>query len=141
MKRMLALIAVAAFGVPSVALAQLPPRAPASIAGVGEVTPPGCDEGAYKIPFSAVSDAGDVWIVSRPVAIGVACDGVTYGTASVFAGTWRPATGGCIGDLNGSDARICIGAMPHRGVTNGVPFRLCPDAQRCFIGDAWLARL
>ena len=133
-----ALLAVAITTTP--AAAQLPPRLPVSVDGVGEMTPAGCEAGAYKVPFAAASDAGDVWVVGRPVAIAAACEAIVYGTAAIFVGSWDPATGGCLADSTGSGARICIGAMPNRGVLNGVPFRYCPDAQRCFDGDAWLAR-
>lgn len=140
MRRVIALLLVTSATVAPTALAQLPPRLPASIAGVGEVTPPGCDAGAYKIPFSAASDAGEVWVVGRPAAMGVACDAVVYGGPLTFVGAWRPDAGGCIGDLGGSTARICIGPVPHRGVARDVPFKLCPDAHRCFVGLAWMAR-
>lgn len=122
------------------ASAQPPAPLPGSVQGVGEVTPPGCDAGAYKVPFSALTDAGDVWIVGRPAAVAVACDAVVYGTGTVFVGTWNPQIGGCLDEALGSSASLCIGAMPHRGVLNGVPFRYCPDRQRCFQGEAWLAR-
>lgn len=133
----LALLSVWSFGD---AAAQLPPRAPGLVTGVGEVTPPGCDPGAYKMPFTASSDSGTVWIAARPAAVGVACPGVVYGSAGVFAGTWRPRDGGCLADVTGGPARLCIGAMPDRGVADGVPFRYCPDT-RCFPGTAWVARV
>jgi len=122
------------------ASAQDPAPLPGTVQGVGEVTPPGCDGGAYKVPFASLTDAGDTWIVGRPAAVAVACDAIVYGTATVFLGGWNPVTGGCLEAALGGAARICIGAMPHRGVLNGVSFRYCPDRERCFLGEAWLAR-
>lgn len=140
MRRVIALLLAASAAAPTAALAQRPPRLPASVAGIGEVTPPGCDEGAYKVPFSAASDAGEVWIVGRAAAIGVACDAIVYGGPLLFAGVWHPDSGGCIADLGGSAARICIDAVPSRGVSTDVAFRLCPDADRCFLGVARVVR-
>lgn len=137
------LVAAAVFSVAvAPAAAQEPPeRTGSMLHGLGEVTPPGCDARAYKVPFTAVTDGAGLWIVARPAAIGVACDSITYGTGQAFAGPWSPESGGCIPAVGGTGARICIGAMPDRGLVNGIPFRYCPALDRCFLGDAWLARL
>lgn len=112
-----------------------------SLSGLGEVTPPGCDDGAYKVAFASVSDPRGSFIVARPAAIGVSCPAVTYGTTTMFRGSWDARTGGCVDDVNGTGGRLCVGAMPDRGIANGVPFRLCPDRDRCFVGSAWIVRV
>lgn len=121
--------------------AAVPPPTARTITGVGEVTPPGCDEGAYKVPFTATTTGGETWVTIRPIAVAVACPALVYGTTTTFAGSWDPRSGGCIPASSGNGGRICIGAMPHRGVTNGIAFRLCPDPVRCFSGDAWIGRM
>jgi hypothetical protein len=130
--------AVSALATPSSMPSQ--PGQPGQIFGLGEVAAPGCASDAYKVPFVAATDGDGVWTVSRPAALGWDCDAITYGTAAVFVGSWDAEVGGCVPDRSRPGASICIGAMPHRGALNGVAFRLCPDALRCFVGEAWLTR-
>lgn len=138
MKRAILLVCVLAAAAPGTASASRPQRWPSAISGVAEVSVPGCDHGAYKIPFAGARDTGDTWIVARPLAVGVACDAVTYGTPATFIGGWDARIGGCVAGNAG--AELCIGPMPDRGVANGVTFRYCPEARRCFVGEAWVVR-
>lgn len=114
----------------------LPPT-PITMLGLAEVTPPGCNRGAYKVPFVAGTDGGGEWFVARPAALGVACEGIVYGGPTLLQGAYQPSDGGCIAS---SGAKLCLGPMPHRGLTNGIPATWCPDT-KCFHGEAWLSRL
>lgn len=110
---------------------------PVTLAGVAEVTAPGCTTRAYKVPFVAVSDGGGVWTLQRPAAAGVFCAAVVYGGPASLVGAWDPSAGGC---LSSGVHRFCLGPMPDRGLTNGIVASWCPGPE-CWHGEAWVARI
>lgn len=116
--------------------------APSTLSGLGEVTPPRCDQGAYKIPIVAASDGGPVWIAVRPASIGIWCSGIHYSLSSVFAGTWDPAKGGCIPGQMPADRWLCIGPVAQTSPVVATSLSLCFSLQPrdCWDGTATFIR-
>lgn len=115
-------------------------RIPSAIAGLGEITPPGCSAGALKMPVSLVTDGGPVWIVVRPASVAAQCDDPVIGLLNVFTGTWAPDRGGCILSLSNPGTSVCVSSVPYSlgGATVGMS--LCFPGPDCWPGTARLIR-
>lgn len=114
-------------------------KAPVVLEGVAAVARPGCASDAYRVSFSMMDRGGEPWLGMRPLAVGVECDGISYGTLTWYTGKFNPKLGGCVTAADKS-SRICLGSIPFRGVHQGVRFDLCFGATTCWRGTASLVR-
>jgi hypothetical protein len=112
------------------------------IVGYGELTPPGCDFGALKMPVTAVNDGGPVWLTIRPASLALDCLGATAGAPIVFFDTWNPDIGGCISSVTNPGTWLCIGSVPHRLTSSSTTMSMCfpTNPVQCWSGLAQLMR-
>lgn len=111
---------------------------PLSVSGIASIDRPGCASGAYKVSFQMVGEADRDLIGVRPLSLGIECQGVSYGLTTWYEGRFDPRVGGCLVASNGS--RVCLGAIPYRGVHDPVRFDLCFAEVSCWPGRAALVR-
>lgn len=111
-----------------------------AIAGIGAVTPPGCAAGAMKMPVSAVSDGGPVWLVVRPASVAADCPNPVFGVTNVFVGSWNPNRGGCVASITNPGTTLCMNRIPYALGAASVGMSLCFPGPACWSGRADLVR-
>src|ERR1041384_5363837 len=111
-----------------------------ALAGLGGVTPPGCQANTHTMPITGNNDGGPLWITVRPAALGLGCSSIVYGTPIVFVGEWDPTAGGCLTSYNVDDFSLCIGPVPHAMTPTTTTLSLCTPGQDCWPGSATLTR-
>lgn len=114
----------------------------ATMAGFGEMTPPGCEPGALKMPLEGQSDGGPVWLTVRPFSVGVECPAIVLGTMHVFVGNWKPERGGCLSSIMSPGVSLCVGPVRTVLTPTVTSLSLCfqPSPPACWSGTATLVR-
>lgn len=111
-----------------------------AIAGVAEVTPPGCAPGAMRMAITALSDGGPVWLSARPVTVAADCADPVVGVTNVFLGDWSPNRGGCIPSVTYPGSSVCMGRVPPTLGNSTVGVALCFPGPACWVGSATVVR-
>lgn len=111
-----------------------------AIAGVAEVTPPGCAPGAMRMGITALSDGGPVWLSVRPAAVAVDCGDPVVGATNVFLGDWSPSRGGCIPSVTYPGSSVCMSRVPIVLGNSTVGVAICFPGPSCWSGSATVMR-